>query len=282
MAGSTGTRVESSGGDPRPPARIHILLARSAPVGLAWRRGPSKLVCAVGWNRLDDTFLVGQWFKGRIYERRSDLSPDGRYLIYFGLQGRQGSNVSTSFTAISKAPYLKPIAQWDKADSLYGGGLFADRITYWINDERSHKPVRLPRDLQKAAHYQGENTYGSDCASVYFLRLQRDGWVLKDYRDQPETDRVGVFEKPADKGWILRKVAHSTAATPDAHELIHASKGTQLAFPDWEWADMDRSRLVWSKEGKLFAAQLGENGLQGEKEIYDFNLLSFVARPVPY
>src|SRR4051794_37027692 len=59
------------------PARLHVLLARDANVGLVIRRGPSKSVCTILWNRERDTFKLGQWMRGRIYERRSDLSPDG-------------------------------------------------------------------------------------------------------------------------------------------------------------------------------------------------------------
>jgi len=58
-------------------ARIHVLLASDAPVGLVIRRGPSKCVATLLWNRKTDEFQLGQWLKGRIYERRSDLSPDG-------------------------------------------------------------------------------------------------------------------------------------------------------------------------------------------------------------
>ncbi len=41
---------------PAPPCRLSVILAREAPVGVIFRRGPAK------------------WFHGRIYERRSDLS----------------------------------------------------------------------------------------------------------------------------------------------------------------------------------------------------------------
>src|SRR6267378_7912415 len=58
------------------PARLHVLLAREAKIGLVIRRGPSKSVCTVLWNRERDTFKLGQWMRGRIYERRCDLSPD--------------------------------------------------------------------------------------------------------------------------------------------------------------------------------------------------------------
>jgi hypothetical protein len=70
------------------PARLHVFLARKAKVGLVIRRGPSKSVCTVLWNRERDKFELGQWLRGRIYERRSDLSPDGKYFIYFAMNGR--------------------------------------------------------------------------------------------------------------------------------------------------------------------------------------------------
>ena len=74
------------------PARLHVLLAREAPYAVVIRRGPAKQVCTVGWDRSTDAFTLGQWFKGRIYERRSDLSPDGKHLIYFALSS-SGSDV---------------------------------------------------------------------------------------------------------------------------------------------------------------------------------------------
>lgn len=54
-------------GVPKPPlelgkfaARLHVLLAREKKVGLVIRRGPSKSVCTVLWDRKRDTFTLGQ------------------------------------------------------------------------------------------------------------------------------------------------------------------------------------------------------------------------------
>src|ERR1700681_4054036 len=70
----------------RPP-RLAVLLASEAPVGVVFRRGPTKLVRVVIWNRTNDKFKLGPWFKGRIFVDRSDLSPDGRHMIYFAMGG---------------------------------------------------------------------------------------------------------------------------------------------------------------------------------------------------
>src|SRR5262245_29894464 len=82
------------------PPRLHVLMAREAPVGVVIRRGPSKSVCTLIWDRRSDSFILGQWLKGRIFERRSDLSPDGKYLLYFAMNGRWRTEARGSWTAI--------------------------------------------------------------------------------------------------------------------------------------------------------------------------------------
>jgi hypothetical protein len=64
-------------------ARLHMILARKAHTAVIFRRGPSKWVQLIKWNTDTDDFDLGQWFHGRIYERRCDLSPDGSLLVYF-------------------------------------------------------------------------------------------------------------------------------------------------------------------------------------------------------
>ena len=63
---------------PTPPPRLWVVRAKDAPIAVIFRRGPSKQVELILWNMHKDTFERGQWFKGRIYERRCDLSPDGK------------------------------------------------------------------------------------------------------------------------------------------------------------------------------------------------------------
>jgi len=69
---SATVKPKPSSGRGKFPARLHVLLARDAKVGLVIRRGPSKSVCTVLWNRERDTFKLGQWMRGRIYERRCE------------------------------------------------------------------------------------------------------------------------------------------------------------------------------------------------------------------
>src|SRR6266487_4194859 len=122
------------------PARLFVILAREAPKAVVLRRGPSKWVQLILWHTDTDTFDFGQWFHGKIYGPRSDLSPDGSKFIYFAqkITGRtlQDSEYTYSWTAISKPPYLTALALWPKGDCWHGGGLFLNHRTVWLN----HKP----------------------------------------------------------------------------------------------------------------------------------------------
>ena len=65
------------------PCRLFVYLASEAPIGVVLRRGPSAWTRLSVWHTDTDTFEHGQWFRGRVYERRSDVSPDGALFAYF-------------------------------------------------------------------------------------------------------------------------------------------------------------------------------------------------------
>ena len=276
------------------PARLHVLLARDAPTGLVIRRGPAKAVCTIGWDRKRDTFEVGQWLRGRIYERRSDLSPDGTHAIYFAMNGKWSSEAKGAWTAISRAPYLHAIALFAKGDCWNGGGLFVDDKTYWLNNGYGHDILTDTTEVTRAASSPYVPRWGGECWGVYFHRLLRDGWTMRnDLSLGTQTDSTVVFEKPLWHGWTLRKLARATIGAPpgkgvyfDEHELV--SHGRELPHEAWEWADVDRDRLVWAEGGKLFAAKITatsakrDEPLQDVRELHDFNAMTFEPLVAPY
>jgi hypothetical protein len=267
------------------PARLHVLLARDAKIGLVIRRGPSKSVCTVLWNRKRDTFKLGQWMRGRIYERRCDLSPDGKHFIYFAMNGRWKSETKGSWTAISRVPYLKALCLYAKGDCWHGGGLFLSDNEFWLNDGRGHAELKRHSNLRRNVNGHPPDYFGGEFLTVYYNRLQRDGWVMSDQEFQETT----LFEKKLPKSWLLRKLAFSELDAPtgrgcywDAHELRHESTSTILAFPEWEWADYVDGRLVWATEGQLRSAFLGRGKLLKEKLLHDFNAMKFERVIAPY
>jgi hypothetical protein len=119
-----------------PHVGIYAILARESRVGVVFRRGPSKQVLLLLWHTDTDQFFEGQWFKGRIYERRCDLSPSGKRLIYFAAKYK---GPYATWTAVSRPPYLTAVALWPKGDAWGGGGLFAKEKEIMLN----HRPAEM-------------------------------------------------------------------------------------------------------------------------------------------
>ncbi|PWT89522.1 MAG: hypothetical protein C5B55_11270 [Blastocatellia bacterium] len=269
-------------------ARIHVLLASDARIGVVIRRGPSKQVCTVLWDRKHDRFTLGQWLKGRIYERRCDISPDGEYFIYFAMNGKWSSEVRGSWTAISKVPYLKALAIFPKGDCWNGGGLFTSKTSYWLNDGYGHSVLRDTTLVTPDLEFQPIGGHGGECLGVYYPRLLREGWTLVERVNVVRWKDLDLFDKPLRYGWTLRKIAHAEVGAPpgkgcywDEHELRHAS-GESHKYVGWEWADIDRNRLVWAKDGKLFAGRINRHGLNNEVQLFDFNDMTFERLEAPY
>lgn len=268
------------------PPRLHVLLASRSDSAVILRRGPSKRVCSILWNRRNDTFSVGQWLHGRIYERRSDLSPDGKYLIYFAMNGRWTSRTGGSWTAISRAPYLKAIVLLGKGDCWHGGGMFTAPRTYWLNDGYGHNPLTVSTEVRRDLDYRPVASYGGECPNVYFQRLQRDGWTLRSEASDRSRD---VFEKSLPNGWLLRKLAHAQVHPDpgkscywDAHELEHPLSGQRIDGATWEWADLDSRRVVYAERGCLYAIKLTHRGASPASLIVDLGPLSFEPIKAPY
>lgn len=273
---------------PRFPARLHVLLASRAQKGLVIRRGPSGQVATILWDRRRDRFELGQWLKGRIYERRCDLSPEGTHLLYFAMNGHWQSEGRGAWTAISRAPYLKALGFFPKGDCWHGGGLFTGKKTYWLNDGYGHEVKLDTKEVVRDTGYRPSPTFGGECPGVYYHRLQRDGWTYVRHDKREDWKSVDVFERSLPHGWLLRKIAHAEVGAPpgkgcywDKHELVDPA-GAATAHPDWEWADLDDTRLVFAQDGKLHASGISRLGVAEPRVLHDFTPMTFEARVAPY
>ena len=263
------------------PARLHILIAREAKSALVIRRGPAKKVCTFTWNREDDSFQIGQWFKGRIYERRSDISPSGEHWIYFAANHKYHAEAKGSWTAIAKTPWLKAIALFSKGDCWHGGGLFVSDITYWINEGYGHETVFDTTRVVKNHTYQPENYFGGECLNVYYNRLLRDGWI--------HAAKGKAFEKKLTNSWTLRKICKSSTNQPkgksvywDEHELI-TNSGETFSRPDWEWADWVDNSISYAEHGCLYKMFIeSNNNLSEPILLHDFNSYKYEELKAPY
>jgi hypothetical protein len=172
-----------------------------------------------------------------------------------------------------------------KGDCWHGGGLFLSDREFWLNDGCGHIELKKSAQLRRNVNGQPKDHFGGECLTVYYNRLQRDGWVMGEQGFQETT----VFEKKLPKGWLLRKLAFSEIEHPagrgcywDGHELRQEATDTTLAYPEWEWANYVDGRLVFAVDGQLRSAQLGRGKLSGERLLHDFNGMKFEAISAPY
>lgn len=109
----------------KPEPRLSVLLARGKPRALILRRGPTEWYHLIAWDTSNDTFEHGAWFRGRIYEDQCDLSHDGELFLYFAMKGALfNTSYRSSWTAVSRAPWLYALTLWPEGGNYGGGGCF--------------------------------------------------------------------------------------------------------------------------------------------------------------
>lgn len=279
------------------PCRLFVILAREAPRAVILRRGPTRWVQLIAWNLEDDTFEAGQWFKGRIYERRCDLSPDGRLFVYFANKLNRHtifhSEYTYAWTAVSRPPYLTALALWPKGDCWHGGGLFEGGRTLWLNHhpfQAKPHPDHQPQGLQVVPNpgAQGED------APIYHRRLLRDGWeqvqvgrYSYSYARGFQTEQTDIWRKlhPGDGRYLTMTHLEVNFQAYGGPYVLHFSVGEgdggrQIDLPeDTTWADWDRrGRLLFAHGGRLYASEAAEFY---PKALADFNGHVFAEMAAP-
>ena len=98
--------------------RLYVIPATQAPTAIVLFRKGSWWILA-RWDLDTPSFTEGASFKGKLYPRRCDLSPDGRLFSYFALKGKGGEFLGQSglktYHAVSRAPWLFALAAWPES-----------------------------------------------------------------------------------------------------------------------------------------------------------------------
>lgn len=274
-----------------PQTRLSVLLARQSRVAVVFRRGPSKQVLLVRWERDRDRFYLGQWFKGRVYECRCDLSPDGEQLVYFAANFKAPSR---SWTAVSRPPYFTALALWPKGDCWGGGGHFVAAAHLQLNHRSKERTLQRGFMLPRGMHVEafGEHSGWGEDSPIEDERLLRDGWVLTNPGKQQENaDSAPVWisyepsltwSRPNPKRAEL--VLHAALVGIKQREgpwrvLQHrVSHGDQILVDlgQSDWADWDRNGdLLYACDGKLFRCKLVRGQLREPRQLIDLSPLRF-------
>ncbi len=288
---------EKTDHNPTPVPRLYGLIARAAPVGVLFRRGPSKQVLLVYWDMERDRFYPGQWLKGRIYERRCDLSPSGQHLVYLAANQKPPYH---SWTAVSHPPYLTAVVFWPNTGTWGGGGLFETENRLCLNHRSwSFTPAEgseVPRELRVTplGSYSG---HGED-RPILDLRLKRDGWVLvQEGREVRQRDGAPlwivyapptIWSRPqpqAKHPWELRMIERGLKERQGSwnvveYALAHPATGAEIPLGRLDWADWCRSGdLVFARDGGVWRLPTGEIGrdapLEKARLLVDLSPLTF-------
>src|SRR5260221_2647071 len=117
----------------RSECNLFVIFARETHQAVIFRHGPHIWTQIILWDTDADTFTEGQWFKGTIYTKRCDVSPDASKMICFAAKHYKRFNpdaaIKHNWTAISRPPYLTALAMWDDSGTWAGGGYFEDDKT---------------------------------------------------------------------------------------------------------------------------------------------------------
>ncbi|UBV42220.1 hypothetical protein LAJ19_11385 [Deinococcus taeanensis] len=235
------------------------MMASTASTAVIFRRGPSRWTRLYLWNTRTDAITPGSWFAGRLYEWTSDLSPDGRHLVYLARNESKrrldaaaeafGDQTMWSWTALCKPPWVKALALWSAGPD--GGGIFTDNHTLVLN----HPASLLAQQTRiKPAGFTVRGLEGTEQIHVLCTSLERTGWQII---QRPErwygSGEVGAL--------ILRKKKLELRFTRSPEyrwEATYIWLGTD-ARPRVEqasWADFDQhGRLLIARQGRLFVVQ---------------------------
>jgi len=302
-------KQEASSADPKeeprrpgtpPPCRLFVLLARENPIGVILRRGPTRWVQLIKWHTGKDTFEPGQWLHARVCEHRCDLSPAGDLLVYHAY--KPPANPS-SWTAVSKPPWFTALAVWPTNGSWFGGGLFLDQHTLYLDQL---DPALLPkfkpppfRVVFGEGYFLGENSgrpagarprAGENPAPppscMREERLWRTGWrliqpgVFRRKRQATEQPEIWTKARPDGRHWLemrssLRVPGQGPLPNDWPYAVAYTVRGESdfaMELPDVTWADWDhQGHLVFAKEGRLFRQKSCRRWPGAPRQLADFN-----------
>jgi len=250
------------------PGRLYAILARRSRLAVVFRRGPSRRVLLVAWDRADDSFKPGQELHGRIYERRCDLSPSGERLVYFA--AKWGAPMGT-WTAVSRPPWLTALALWPKGDAWGGGGLFVDENRIGLNHPEGQRALgpgfRLPRRIvvEPIGPWAGR---GED-EPILYTRLMRDGWHIVQEGESRwaglrakssfVVEPASIDARPSPRGrLVLEKTVRAIGERDgpwwvEEFALRDPESGALTDVGRLDWADWDRNGdLLFARGGRMY------------------------------
>lgn len=282
-------------------ARLYVHIARDAPVAAVLRRGPNRHTALLKWDLTTDTITLGQWVNARIYERRCDISPDGKYFLYFA--ARHKAPLS-SWTAVSILPWFRACVLWNKGDCWGGGGLFGDDRTIHLNhrpepfrdgpDEFAICRGNQPRPWKSVVPFGRHSGWGED-EPINMQRLSRQGWSMDQSISKASYTRQGRYGWHTEGANVISKRgpgADLLSLIDDEHgekngrsyltecQIVPKDGLEPRSFGRVDWADWHGSDLLFARNGCLW--RLRDVNMKAPDLIADLNPMTFENIVAPY
>ncbi|MGH7826558.1 MAG: hypothetical protein ACREQ7_15470 [Candidatus Binatia bacterium] len=243
----------------RVPPRIYCIPATKAPIVAVFRRGPTNWSHVGRWDLGERRYEPGAWLGGRIFPRRSDLSPDGRFLCYFAHKPSATWEHGEAYVALSKLPWLTALHAFRTCGTWTRGYYFTED-----KDCENREDTKLPIP------------YGLRSISVLqFANERRRGW--EEASDSPQRD-------PRD-AWDERRNARIQKRQPGGNRLLCAESrgsaggefGVDQAVDGLRvgyWLELDGEMQLlnhlqwadWDRDGHLLAATRS-----GKLQVWNFD-----------
>jgi hypothetical protein len=264
--------------------RIYCIPATEAPIIAVFRRGPTKWSHVGRWDLAAGRYEPGAWLAGRIFPRRSDLSPDGRFLCYFAHKPTATWEHGDAYVAVSKLPWLTALHACGTCGTWTRGFYFdsADRADH---DTDSGDPDVLPIPWRLRSipviQFANERRRGWMEAPDSPPRDARDAWDerrnARMLKRQPGSDRLLRVES---LGWAGGEFGKDQAVDGLRVSWSLEDDGEIVLLDDVQWADWDRDGrlLVATRAG---AIQIREFDGAVMRIVFDEDLSGLEPAPVP-
>ena len=230
------------------PPRLFGIVARDAPVVAVLRRGPSEWSHVGRWDLAAGRYEAGAWLHGTLYPQRCDLSPDGRWLVYFALKAGATWSAGGTYVAVSRLPWLTALAAWGTHGTWTRGLHVVDDTESWPLDEPDEGDAG-PLRLRYGLAYTRPASYAVERRSGWRETADTPPQGSHDVWDERRAELVTMQKAaPRDGRLLTVRGGHAAFRSGPAgwwQQASYALDGEPLA--DVQWAD-------WAADGRLLVA----------------------------
>ncbi len=262
--------------------RIYCIPATEAPVVAVFRRGPTRWFHVGRWDLAKGVYEPGAWLLGRLFPRRSDLSPDGQWLCYFARKPGATWEHGETYIAISKLPWLTALNAVGTCGTWTRGYYFTEDGAC---DHPDDAKLPIPYGLKAIPiiQFANERRRGWEEAPDSPLRAPQDAW------DERRNARMQKRQPVSDLILHLESLGHAGGEfgvnqAMDGLSVCYSleSHGDIEVLDDLQWADWDAEGrlLVATRCGKLQIRSLDEGSSETVFE-QDLSLLEPTPTPSP-